>query len=224
MLLAAGCAPEPEGQAVAERAAAEGAAPQVPQPVVGAAQGDGSVDLDDVFELYRTQPGDKALAIARDEAGRWAYGTSRDADDADSARLLALEQCRRYARQFGVTAECEIFADGDVIVWNWRQPFARYGALLADKAFALAEDAEGNWVYGVGYEREDSADAIEAAMAECRARREEFTVDAECRVVAIGDILISDGGEPSAESDSEDEEEGADDAEPASEPAIPTAP
>jgi hypothetical protein len=50
----------------------------------------------------------KAIAVASDTEGRWAYGLSSDLTKLDEAEARALAECRQRVERFEVDAECTV--------------------------------------------------------------------------------------------------------------------
>jgi hypothetical protein len=67
-------------------------------------------DFDAVVRHYRTLPSSKALALATEANGRWAYGVRFASDSREQAATDALEACRSKALSGGMRARCILFA------------------------------------------------------------------------------------------------------------------
>ena len=67
-------------------------------------------DFRAVYEQYRRFETDKALVLAHDQEGRWAYGFARAQVGEMQALNAAKEQCRRRRAQYGVQAPCRAYA------------------------------------------------------------------------------------------------------------------
>lgn len=72
--------------------------------------GVGQPDFDGVVRRYRTLGSSKALALATEADGRWAYGVRFAADSPEQATAGALEACRSEALSDGMRARCILFA------------------------------------------------------------------------------------------------------------------
>ncbi len=70
------------------------------------------------FEGYLKERGRKAFAYADDGMGDYVCGYGYEAGTADIAEGLALRQCRKGAKEAGISARCEIFARDERIVWQ----------------------------------------------------------------------------------------------------------
>lgn len=68
-----------------------------------------------VFDRYRNFESEKALVLARDEEGRWAYGFARGQDSEIGAVNAAKERCEQERARYGVTAACRVYAVGSEI-------------------------------------------------------------------------------------------------------------
>jgi hypothetical protein len=67
------------------------------------------------FQEYRQFEPEKALALARGEDGRWAYGYARGHESQMQAVNAAEEQCERRRARYGVEANCQTYAVGSEI-------------------------------------------------------------------------------------------------------------
>lgn len=70
------------------------------------------------YEEYAARPsGGKAIALALDADGGWAYGTVSGVAAQSDADEEALSECARYQKETGVQENCRLFASGDKRVW-----------------------------------------------------------------------------------------------------------
>ena len=69
-----------------------------------------------VYERYTGYETRKALALARDEDGQWAYGYARGQESEMQAVNTAKQQCERQRARYGVRVSCRTYAVGDEIV------------------------------------------------------------------------------------------------------------
>lgn len=69
------------------------------------------------FEAYQKQAGAKAIALALDSAGRWAFGNVAGFAAQSTANQEALAECAKFAPQSGVQASCRLYASGNSVVW-----------------------------------------------------------------------------------------------------------
>ena len=60
----------------------------------------------------------KALALARDSTGAWAYGYSSRQSSAPQAVERAMDGCATQANRFRVQLNCRLFAVGNDVVWG----------------------------------------------------------------------------------------------------------
>ena len=67
-------------------------------------------DFDEVVRQYRTLESSKALALATEANGRWAYGVRFASGSQEQASADALEACRSRAHSGGMRARCILFA------------------------------------------------------------------------------------------------------------------
>ena len=67
-------------------------------------------DFDEVVRQYRTLESSKALALATEANGRWAYGMRFASGSQEQATLDALEACSSRAYSGGMRARCILFA------------------------------------------------------------------------------------------------------------------
>ena len=144
------------------------------------------------FDQYRADRRFKAMAVAADEAGEWAYGAAYDVQSERSAVENALDECEINRGRYAVQADCRLYAVGDRIVWNDRDPFADYRASEPHKAFAMAVENDGPWVHGTAYGEETAEAARERAMAECDKQRPDFAVEAPCVLVWLDDEQLAE--------------------------------
>lgn len=69
------------------------------------------------FQEYTKRSGGKAIALALDNDGRWAYGTVSGFAVQSDANEEAMSECARNKAQSGIHANCRVFAVGDKVVW-----------------------------------------------------------------------------------------------------------
>lgn len=69
------------------------------------------------LETYKNQSGGKAVALALDANGRWAYGNVSGFTAQADANQEALVECARYKAQAGIQANCRLYAAGENVVW-----------------------------------------------------------------------------------------------------------
>jgi len=67
-------------------------------------------DFGEVVHHYRTLGSSKALALATEANGRWAYGARFAGGSREQAIEHALQACRNRARAGGMRARCLLFA------------------------------------------------------------------------------------------------------------------
>jgi hypothetical protein len=67
-------------------------------------------DFGEVVGHYRTLASSKALALATEANGRWAYGARFASDSRERAIEDALQACDTRARSGGMRARCRLFA------------------------------------------------------------------------------------------------------------------
>ena len=67
-------------------------------------------DFGEVVRQYRSLESHKALALATEANGRWAYGARFASDTRERALEDALEACSTKARSGGMRARCRLFA------------------------------------------------------------------------------------------------------------------
>jgi len=67
-------------------------------------------DFGEVVRHYRTLEANKALALATEANGRWAYGARFASGSRAEAIEDAVEACRTKARSGGMRARCILFA------------------------------------------------------------------------------------------------------------------
>jgi hypothetical protein len=70
-------------------------------------------DFGEVVRHYQTLASNKALALATEANGRWAYGARYASGSPAGAIEDALEECRTRARSGGMRARCILFAIGN---------------------------------------------------------------------------------------------------------------
>lgn len=66
---------------------------------------------------YNTKPGYKALALALDSDGKWAYASIAGWATQRGANEEALSECAKFKTKSGAQSECKLFAVGDKVVW-----------------------------------------------------------------------------------------------------------
>jgi hypothetical protein len=67
-------------------------------------------DFGEVVRSYRTLGSHKALALATEANGRWAYGARFASGSSEQAIEESLRACRKRARSGGMRAQCFLFA------------------------------------------------------------------------------------------------------------------
>lgn len=70
------------------------------------------------FERYLSLPHQRAMAIAGDPNGHWAFGYGYASASKGLAQDAALEQCNTRKRSLGPDATCVIYAIGNDVVWK----------------------------------------------------------------------------------------------------------
>jgi hypothetical protein len=71
------------------------------------------LSFEELLARYRGLEPVRALAVARDPNGAWAYGVSDGNLSQKSATERALRECRRSAADAGIRADCRLYAIGD---------------------------------------------------------------------------------------------------------------
>jgi len=66
---------------------------------------------------YKTRTGVKALALALDPDGRYAFATVAGVEKQATANEEALSDCARYRAQSGIKTSCRLYAVADKVVW-----------------------------------------------------------------------------------------------------------
>lgn len=69
------------------------------------------------FQEYATKSGGKAIALALDSDGRWAYGSVSGFAKQPDASEEALSDCARFKAEARIRENCRLFAVGDKLVW-----------------------------------------------------------------------------------------------------------
>lgn len=67
---------------------------------------------------YASKSGGKAIALALDADGRWAYGSVSGFASHEEAIKEVLADCARYKATAGIQENCKLYAIGDKIVWQ----------------------------------------------------------------------------------------------------------
>ena len=94
--------------------------PPKPPPQAGAPRpGAAAIPVDFLKELeeYKARSGSKAIALAVDASGGWAYGAVAGLGKQASANEEALFDCEKQREGASVQATCRLFAIDDKIVW-----------------------------------------------------------------------------------------------------------
>jgi hypothetical protein len=68
-------------------------------------------------QQYNTKAGFKAMALALDPDGKWAYGTITGGATQAGANEEAQAECEKFKMQSGAQSTCRLFAVGDKVVW-----------------------------------------------------------------------------------------------------------
>lgn len=68
-------------------------------------------------QQYNTKAGYKAMALALDTDGKWAYGTITGWGTQAGANAESLAECEKFKIQSKAQATCRLFAVGDKVVW-----------------------------------------------------------------------------------------------------------
>jgi adenylate cyclase len=69
------------------------------------------------FQEYATKSGGKAMALAVDSNGRYAYASISGMSTQSDASAEALSDCTRFKTQSGIQENCKLYAVGDKVVW-----------------------------------------------------------------------------------------------------------
>jgi hypothetical protein len=69
------------------------------------------------LQEYKERPNSKALALAVDASGGWAFGAVAGLPRAKAANDEAMFDCERFREQASVQSPCRLFATDDKIVW-----------------------------------------------------------------------------------------------------------
>ena len=86
-------------------------APQIVQPPAMPAE------FLQVFQTYTAKTAPKALALALDSKGRWAYGSIAGYSTQSEANAEALSECARFKAQSDIQEKCRLYAVADKVVW-----------------------------------------------------------------------------------------------------------
>lgn len=79
------------------------------------------------YERYRSQPHQKAMAIAGDLHGEWTYGYGYAFKSTGLAIDQAFETCNARRRKLEGVGECRLYAVGNEVVDGNPELEARYG-------------------------------------------------------------------------------------------------
>lgn len=83
-------------------------------------------------------------------------------------------------------------SDGSPPHQNLTRAWSRYQELPESRALAIAGDPRGNrWVTGAAGGHASPADAEEAALVACRARRAARRLRAPCQIYAVGSVVVA---------------------------------
>jgi len=69
------------------------------------------------FQQYKQLPGEKAMVIAVDPGGRWAFGFDHSQSDVQEAAKNAATKCDTAREKFGVFTKGKLFAVNDEVVY-----------------------------------------------------------------------------------------------------------
>jgi hypothetical protein len=69
------------------------------------------------FQDYGKLAGSKAIALALDDQGRWAYGIIARHATQPEANQEALLECAGFKAQSDVQENCRLYAAGDRVIW-----------------------------------------------------------------------------------------------------------
>jgi hypothetical protein len=121
-------APAPAPQSPAQGAPAQRAPQPYPPPVPTATPQSATppklesvrampADFLKAVREYNTKPAYRAIALALDNDGKWAYGTVSASATQQGANDEALSECERHKPKSGAQSGCRLFAAGDKVVW-----------------------------------------------------------------------------------------------------------
>jgi hypothetical protein len=99
-------APAPKTQTPAQAAAP----PETQPPAIPA-------EFLKAYKDYAARSGNKAIALALDANGRFAYGAIAGLATQKEASDEAISDCTRFRTQSGIRASCRLYAIGDKVVW-----------------------------------------------------------------------------------------------------------
>lgn len=92
----------------------------------GCASGPPKSEFERHFERYRSQPHQRAMAIAGQPDGTWTYGYGYAFKSTGLAIDKAFEGCNRRRKNRSVPSECRLYAVGNEIVDGNPELKARY--------------------------------------------------------------------------------------------------
>ena len=79
----------------------------------------GSFDetFDRAYDDYIMMSAFKALALAKDTEGHWAYGYAQNQSNQAEANTQAMNECQKRVDAFKVNEKCRIYAEDNIIVY-----------------------------------------------------------------------------------------------------------
>lgn len=72
----------------------------------------------ELLDRYARKPERRALAIAADIDGRWAFGDSQNFASQAEANDAAMAYCIKYRNQLGLHEPCQLYAIGNEVIWQ----------------------------------------------------------------------------------------------------------
>lgn len=105
-------------------------------------------------------------------------------------KVLALEAVTSALRPVYPEGNIEKQASPPVVHEKMDFALRDYDSYQEFKAFAIAIDAAGKWVYGYTHELPTEELAAERALLECSARAAKTKVNAACHLYAVGDKVV----------------------------------
>jgi len=74
-------------------------------------------DFNPVFMTYKELPGEKAIMVAVDPGGRWAFGFDHSQSSVEEAVKIATEKCNSARKNHDVFTEAKVFAINDEVIY-----------------------------------------------------------------------------------------------------------
>lgn len=154
-----------------------------------------------VYDNFQKKGNQRAIAIAHDANGGWAWGSSYNYGTVKEAISSAVDRCNNSRKKYKVKSPCVVYdassTNSYVVKDSNYAPFKTaktrkkilaqyelYKKYADKKAIAYADDATEAWAAGYAYGYSTVAEARREAIKSCNKTRAKYKVKAPCTIYA----------------------------------------